>query len=71
MTHCGAPDLDFFSVHTTSLQDRPSKVTLNDFAQPWTPGGSFNDFMGRLPQVLAASHLKEVVSAIAKARRQH
>ncbi|MBF0524358.1 MAG: hypothetical protein HQK56_04600, partial [Deltaproteobacteria bacterium] len=71
MTHCGAPDLDFSSVHTTSLQDRPSKVTLKDFAQPWDLGGSFNDFMGRLPQVLAASHLKEVVSAIAKARRQH
>ena len=59
--------LDFHGLRTTSLYDRPSKVSLDDFGKPWEPGNGLGDFLGRLPKVLAAAQFREAVGAIVSA----
>jgi hypothetical protein len=54
---------------TYSLKDRPSKVSREDFARPWTKGGSFKEFLERLPNILAGQSLREIAAAWARARR--
>jgi hypothetical protein len=54
---------------TYSLKDRPSKVSHQDFARPWTKGGSFKEFLERLPNILAGQSLSEIAAAWARARR--
>ncbi len=55
------------NITTTSLADRQSKVSREDFAKPWTPGGSLSDFLDKLPGFLAASDIKDAIEAIVKA----
>ena len=59
--------IDLSGLKTTSLKDRQSKVSLNDFAKPWSPGGSIKDFMERLPAILAAEDLRRAADAMARA----
>jgi hypothetical protein len=59
--------IDLSGISTYSIKDRPSKVSSTDFARVWQKGGSFNDFLGRLPKILAADDLRAVVTAIVKA----
>jgi hypothetical protein len=54
---------------TYSLQDRPSKVSHQDFARPWSKGGSFREFIDRLPNILASQSLREIAAAWVEARR--
>jgi hypothetical protein len=54
---------------TYSLKDRPSKVSHEDFARPWTKGGSFREFLARLPNILAGQTLREIAAAWVQARR--
>jgi hypothetical protein len=54
---------------TYSLKDRPSKVSREDFARPWTRGASFQEFLARLPRILAGQTLKEIAAAWVRARR--
>jgi hypothetical protein len=54
---------------TYSLKDRPSKVSHQDFARPWTKGGSFKAFLEGLPHILAGRSLKDIAAAWAQARR--
>ncbi len=61
--------LSFESLQTTSLMDRPSKVTVDDFSRPWQAGGDLSRFMSSLPDILAASLLKQAVAALARAVR--
>jgi hypothetical protein len=61
--------LSFEGLQTTSLMDRPSKVTIDDFCKPWHPGGSMSRFMASLPDILAASLLKQAVGALVRAVR--
>ena len=56
-------------LRTYSLRSRISKVHLDDFAKPWTPGCSFLDFLDRLPAILAVPEFNAVVDAVVKARR--
>ena len=62
--------LEFDNMQTVSLLDRPSKVGVADFARPWEPGGSLQQFMATLPGILAADLFKQVVDAIATAVRR-
>lgn len=62
--------IDLDGVRTHPLGERPSKVGTAEFAVAWGRGGLFSDFLGRLPQVLAASDLKAVIAAIAAACRE-
>lgn len=62
--------ISFDDLRTTSLNDRPSKVSLKDFAEPWDPGESLTRFVQSLPNILAADLLRKAVEAIAGAVRK-
>lgn len=62
--------LDFDNLQTVSLKDRPSKVSLDDFAEPWEPGGSFTSFIEKLPAILAADLFRKAAEAIVAALRE-
>ncbi len=63
--------LDFSKIRTYPVADRPNKVSLNSFASPHTPGGSFRDFLNHLPDFLAVQDLRKIVTAIVGAVRNH
>ncbi|MBI5740671.1 MAG: hypothetical protein HZA16_08110 [Nitrospirae bacterium] len=56
-------------VRTCKLKTRKSKVRLDKVGRPFS-GGSFRDFLGGLPDILAARDFKSVVSAIVNARNK-
>ncbi|MEW5722726.1 MAG: hypothetical protein AB1896_06440 [Thermodesulfobacteriota bacterium] len=59
--------LDLGRLKTRSLKDRPSKVSRSDFGRPWTKGGRLDEFIARLPGILAAGEFKEAVDRLARA----
>ncbi len=61
----GWEPLSFDGLRTTSLSDRPSKVRVEDFGQPWTPGGTLSRFFEGLPGLLAAEQFMFAARAIA------
>ena len=62
--------LSLDGIKTYSLAERRSKVSLRDFGRAWEPGGSFREFVDRLPRLLAGENLREVAAAWVKARRR-
>jgi hypothetical protein len=56
-------------IKTYSLKDRQSKVRIDELASPHRAGGSFQDFIGSLPNILAAKQLSEVAAAVVQARK--
>jgi len=56
-------------IKSYSLKSRASKVRLNDFSRPHKKGALFQDFFSSLPNILAAQHFKDVVSAVIQARK--
>jgi hypothetical protein len=63
--------LDLSGLKTYPLESRKSKVERADFAHPWKHGGSLEDFLDRIPNILAARDFRAVVSAIANAHREN
>lgn len=63
--------IDLSRVKTYPLSQRKSKVSKADFAKTWQKGADFKEFLEGLPDILAGSHVKSVISAIAKAFRNH
>ena len=63
--------IDLSAVKTYNLSDRKSKVTAEDFAKTWQKGASYRTFLDNLPDILAGSQLKSVISAIVKAYRNN
>ncbi|MBU2489466.1 MAG: hypothetical protein KKA60_08755 [Proteobacteria bacterium] len=61
--------LSLSGLRTCSLADRQSKVSVDSFARPWGAGGTFSDFLDRLPGILAGNDVKEVVGAMARAAK--
>ncbi|MFO7886528.1 MAG: hypothetical protein R6U68_17085 [Desulfobacteraceae bacterium] len=59
--------LDLSQITTYSVKDRKSRVTISDFAAPWTPGQSFASFLQTLSKILAADDLMAVIAALAEA----
>ncbi len=59
--------MDLKALKTYSLAKRKSKVSITDFAKPWQKGTGFNEFLSSLPDILAGSHLRSVISAIVSA----
>lgn len=55
-------------VRTYPLRDRKSKVTVDDFARPHAPGGSFASFLDSLPSILAVEALRALAADIQRAR---
>ncbi len=56
-------------LRTYSIKDRKSKVSVTDFAGLPRKGGSFSDFVSKLPDILAARDLRSVAASIIKARK--
>jgi hypothetical protein len=54
-------------VKTYPLSQRKSKVSTTDFGKTWQKGAPFKEFLDHLPDILAGSHLKTVISAIVNA----
>ncbi|MCG8532302.1 MAG: hypothetical protein MI749_16800, partial [Desulfovibrionales bacterium] len=61
--------LNFSKLKTYSIKDRKSLVSKDDFAQPWTRGKNFTDFLSTLPSILAGRDIREVIQAIATAAK--
>jgi hypothetical protein len=64
MTQQAIHPLDFTHLNTYSLHERPSKVTVNDFAQPVHPGMTVRELLANLPKQLAGNDLPELVERI-------
>jgi hypothetical protein len=60
--------LELDKVSTYPLASRPSKVSLDDFANPIQPDSSLKDFLAGLPNILAVQSLREIA---ARMRRAH
>jgi hypothetical protein len=60
--------LSLEEVTTYSLESRPSKVGLSDFAHPTTENSSLSDFLANLPNILAVQSLRELAKRIRRAR---
>ena len=58
------------NVRTGRLRERQSKVSLAITGQAWDSGQSLREFLQRLPSVLGAADLREVVRRICEAREQ-
>jgi deoxyhypusine synthase len=61
--------LSLEGIKTYSLKERHSKVSHQAFARAWAKGGSFREFLARLPDILAGRTLREVAAAWCLARR--
>jgi hypothetical protein len=64
--------LDFSDLHTYSVHDRPSKVTVDDFARPVRPGMTVGELIDNLPKQFAGvdfpEFIERVVTAISNQR---
>ena len=63
------PQIDPAKLKTSSIRDRASKVSVADFAAPHQPGASVNEFIDRLPNILAGRTVRTVIERISGARR--
>jgi hypothetical protein len=62
--------LDFSKIRTFPVAERANKVALEAFAGVHPAGGSFRDFLARLPDFLAAQDFRKTVHAVAAAVRE-
>lgn len=63
-------DFDLSGVRTYPLASRRGKARTEDFARPWSPGGSFKAWFDTLPATLGARDTGRVVEAIVNAHRR-
>ncbi|HMF55690.1 MAG TPA: hypothetical protein VK619_04970 [Pyrinomonadaceae bacterium] len=61
--------LNLDEVNTYPLASRPSKVALEDFAQPVAEDSSLSDFLKKLPNILAVRSLREIAGQMRRARK--
>ncbi|MDI6853563.1 MAG: hypothetical protein QME75_08185 [Deltaproteobacteria bacterium] len=61
--------LSLSGIKTYSLKERRSKVSRQSFGRAWEKGGTFRDFVDRLPDILASRDLREIAAAWVKIRR--
>ena len=61
--------LDLSAIKPQPFSQRRNKVGVADFARAGRPGESIADWLGKLPQILAGSDLREIILAIVRARR--
>ncbi len=60
--------LDLDRVKTYPLASRPSKVAVNDFAQPITENSSVKDYLASLPNILAVQSQRDLAARMRRAR---
>src|SRR4051812_25383184 len=64
-----ARSLDLDALQYEPLADRASKVNLLDLGRASKPGGSFDDWLDALPDILAGRGLKRLRDAIVRAQQ--
>jgi hypothetical protein len=57
------------ALHTTSVRERHSKVSVADFASPVRPGMRVKELLAGLPSILAGRELNRIAEKIASAAR--
>ena len=57
------------NIKSYPLKDRNSKVKVQDFGRPWTAGGDIGSWFKSLPNILAASEIRNVAERIVKAAK--
>jgi hypothetical protein len=62
--------LDFSALRTVSLKSRGGKVSIKDFARPYTKGAGFQRWVENLPRLLAGEGFRLLVEALLAARAQ-
>jgi hypothetical protein len=60
--------IDLEKINTYELAERPSKVTVDDFAAPIDEGDSLKGFLKTFPNILAVRSLREVAVKIRRAK---
>ena len=60
--------LSLEQVSTYPLASRPSKVAVNDFAQPISENSSVKDYLASLPNILAVQSLRGLAARMRRAR---
>jgi hypothetical protein len=70
MPHSIKP-IDLNRIKTYPLSKRKSKVKLSETAKPWKKGSRLKDFLDSLPSILAGSHIRKVIAAIATAAKEN
>lgn len=63
------PEIDLDKLALTHIDERPSKVSKDSLATPPRSGDSFEQFWRGLPDILAASDLRSLVTGLADAHR--
>ena len=58
------------NLETFSLASRKSKVSIKDFARPWSPEDSFYDFVNGLPGILGGRDFKEFLALLSGAKKK-
>lgn len=61
---------EFDDIKTYELESRPSKVTVSDFSRPSKEGDSLDDFLSKLPNILAVRSIRELAARI-RAAKEH
>jgi hypothetical protein len=62
-------EFDLSGVRTYPLAGRASKARAEDFGRPFTPGGTFADWLSSLPAFLGARDIRTAAQAIVAAAR--
>jgi hypothetical protein len=62
------PEADLSKLRLISVSERPTKVSVADFAHPSADGKEAEALLARMPRQLGAERLRETVSAIVRAR---
>jgi hypothetical protein len=63
--------IDLEGLKTYPLGERPSKVNVDDFGNPWKPGQGLAEWVESLPSILAGGDFRCVVEAVVRAVRTH
>lgn len=61
--------IDINKIRTYSVYKRKSKVLIDDFSRPSKKDISFGRFFNSLPNILAASNLRNIVDAVVSAKK--
>ncbi len=59
--------LDWQKLSTYSLLERPSKVDLADFSQPFTGKENIGEFIDQLPNILGGQDIKKIINTVCQA----
>jgi hypothetical protein len=59
--------ISFEDIRSYPLKERSSKVKVDDFSNPWKPGGKMGHWINSLPDILAGKDFRKVVNHIIEA----